>query len=175
VETEFQVIDDSNQRYKNIQRLFFMHLPDLLTLTIGLFLGAIGHLKGSKVQITIEFLWLPLVTILLITVGTMQRGVYALNICRAVLSSTPFLILGYCCFPIYLFQRIFLEDYLYRVHLALNSNYQYNWPALPLWERFVAVLITIGICWLSQKFYADPVASTVYPKLKSIMISSTKT
>ncbi len=149
--------------------ILYMHLPDLLSLAVGLLLSTSPKIRLTSLGTDVSMFWTPLACMALILAGTIQMGIASKNLSRLVLSSPLFTILGYCSFSLYLFQYIFLLDYLERIHKATGMKGGYDWRALPLWERFVTVLILITFCYVSQKLFADPVAGYAYPRLKSLI------
>jgi peptidoglycan/LPS O-acetylase OafA/YrhL len=152
---------------QNMVELLYMHLPDLLALSIGLTLSFTANLNDHKSSNAVEMFSLPLLSLALMVVGTIQTGTASKNLSRMLLSSLPFTILGYCSYSLYLFQRIFLEDFLSRILVSyhLHQNY-YGFQTFPLWLRILMMLFVIAFCWLSQRFYADPIAAYVYPRLR---------
>jgi hypothetical protein len=155
---------------KPIWLLLYTQIPNMLSFGIAMMLLFTKRPKAGYVS---EMLWFPLAGLALIVIGMLQRkSTETRSIARILLSSPLFTILGYCSYPLYLFQIIFLEVYVNKIYLATHPGRgPVIWKHLPLWERIVLTLALIAFCWMIQKYYADPLSAYAYPHLKKWLIS----
>ncbi len=155
--------------WQSVKIFLFAELPDLLSIGIVLLLL---FTKDPKIGYVAEMLLFPLLGLLLIVVGVYQRNsIQTQNITRRLVSSPFFTIMGYCSYPIYLFQIIFLDVYVPKFYAAIHADGSLVWKDIPIWQRIILVLGLIAFCWITQKYYADPVSAYTYPRLKRLLDS----
>jgi peptidoglycan/LPS O-acetylase OafA/YrhL len=144
-------------------------LPDVLVGLAGLQLSEVGMIAEQyAVALAVEQVWLPLTFLFLLIVGVLHSRQGLNTLTKYIFTNSALTLLGYCSFPLYLFQRIMLEYYLRRAHGG-EGNWQFI--NLPLWERFVTVLCVIAYSWLVQKFVVDTLIVFLYQKIEGWMKS----
>lgn len=157
---------DRSTMLRSISSLLWRFSPDLLVICAGVQLANTfnGLRNSDRVnQVTVELFSLPLTFLLLIIIGIMQFGDARLNISRFVFANPVMGLLGYCSFGIYLFQRIIIDWYCPQ-YIFVNV-YPYSFPASPLWQRVIIVLIVILFSWLVQRFAVDTLSVYLYKRM----------
>jgi hypothetical protein len=145
----------------NVKNILWTHLPDALVIIIGIFLSKTGHLNEGDLSLYVTLTLLPLAFLIMYIVSVLQTGRHRLNISRLFFTSWPLTFLGYVAFPVYLFQRILLEDYLRRIHQVKTWHFQ----SLTFEERFFTILFVIGFAFIVQKYVVDTFSVYLYGKL----------
>lgn len=147
---------------KILLKFVWRFLLDILVILIGIQLSEIGRLADPE-ENTVRALWLPLTFLLYIYIGIMQIGNARNNISQYVLGTPVLRFMGYCSFPIYLFQGIILELY-YSSITGHRHDYPSNWSFVqqPLWGRFIAVMILFLYSWLIQKYVIESCVVYLY-------------
>eukprot|EP01038_Epipyxis_sp_PR26KG_P005095 gene5095-7104_t len=152
-----------------IESILWRFLPDALCGVCAL---CLIKLDDSPQKFYGLFL-IPFVASVFIIISFMQDDkVIGKNISRLILESKPLKLLGYCSFPIYLFQRIILQDFPLRIHSYImdekrvtikHSNFtQQKW-----WVIIILCAVLIIFSWCVQKFIQDQALILFYEKLMS--------
>lgn len=153
--------------------LLWRFAPDLLAVSVGIMLSCIGDLCRHRTKLLadyIEFMLIPFVLLVFVVISVHQRGSDRYNLSRLFLESDLMNFLGYCSYPVYLFQNVFLQYYFTFVFEAQGYSYHPLFPdrkyfrPIPLGYRFAAVIMTILFSWIVQKFFQDYLITNLFSK-----------
>jgi peptidoglycan/LPS O-acetylase OafA/YrhL len=156
--------------------------PDLLCVGGGILLSG-PNLDAHKViafDAYTQFVTVPWIMLIYIGFSIYAVGRSRMCLSRLLLESVPMNLLGYCSYPVYLYQNIVLLYYLSYVfrgedgeHYEASHIDRGSFQALPLWERAVGVLIVLVFSLLIQVVIQDKfVGGFLAKKILTIPINS---
>ena len=138
--------------------------PDIVVGLIIIELLEVGSIYDQyPVTYAVRQVWFPMTFLVLFVLGVMQSRESFKNLSKYIFTNPSLTILGYCSFPLYLFQQIVLGDYLPRLHGTDVKSFSYT--ELPMWERVLTMLLLIAYCWLVQRYVVDTLIVWMYQRM----------
>jgi len=133
------------------------HFPDVLAAITGILIAAVGTIRTVGDSHLTAFVFLYWVLLACIVVSMLQVGPSRFNFTRYLLETPVLNILGYCSFPLYLYQMPIMEyaNGIYRNKMYQETGidkYSYKyWYHDVSWEwRLLYWLIVIVFCYVIQ-------------------------
>ncbi len=154
-------------------------LPDALAISAGLLLSCTGTLCSNlNDSYNILYLFAPSILMLFIFCNVHNNLNNTKNLSRIFLESNLLQTLGYCSYPLYLFQNIFLQ--YYATYFKDFEGYSYHkdspdrmyFREIPLLYRFLYILFLIFLCYLFQKYFQGKLVPFIYEKFSSCLNQS---
>jgi len=137
--------------------LFYLwkHLPDILVIILILLLANVGHLDTIKGKGFVAFVCFHWIVVAFIIISMLQVERARFNVIRYILESHVLNVIGYCSYPLYLFQRLIIEYYvtnLYKMSINGPISDDFNgrtWFSNDLYWgwRIIIILVLVTFCY----------------------------
>ena len=154
----FRIVHDYGHRF--IDFLFFMFV---------FFLTNLFGFNRQPLSNILRFVILPLVATLIIILSyfrTSNKQVKQSSILRSISESEAINLIGYCSYPVYLFQRWTFEYMVPKLLRYYDPNSSFNAQHTPWYNRVCIALVLIWVSWLVQRYFQDTFVVFAYERFK---------
>lgn len=152
---------------------FLLQYPMEFIIVFFIFcLTSIGGIDNYPTSDILRFVVLPILASVFIILSyfpnvfsSSENIKYGIKktILRQIFESAPLQILGYCSYPLYLFQRYFLE---YIMVYLIPSTRGLSPVQIPLYYKTIFIILCICFSWCVQKYFQDTFVIFIYSKIR---------
>ena len=152
--------------------IIWRYFPDLVAFAFCILMSNIGSLEEFSKNLILYWIGVPYIVLLYLVSAMLQVSDFRHNCSRLILESNVLNLLGHISFPLYLLQRLYMEQYLPLLYTYIEGplgDTKTWFDAKSIFFRLFWLSTLIFLSWLVQKVLTDILVGYLYGAVLPIL------